>query len=64
MAGADDDGGGGVDVLGHVLGLRHPLDLGDDVAGSMLVLVAVAARLGGGGRDEDGGGEGGGLHDV
>ena len=39
--GTDPDGGGGIDHLGNVLDLSHPLNLGDDITLVVLVVTAV-----------------------
>jgi hypothetical protein len=39
--GTDPDGGGGIDHLGNVLNLSHPLNLGDDITLVVLVVTAV-----------------------
>jgi hypothetical protein len=39
--GTDPDGGGGINHLGNVLDLSHPLNLGDDITLVVLVVTAV-----------------------
>jgi hypothetical protein len=68
--GTDPDGGGGIDHLGNVLDLSHPLNLGDDVTLVVLVVTAVvdsvrvAVGLGNSRSGEEGGSKSERLHFV
>jgi hypothetical protein len=42
---SDPDGGGGIDHLGNVLDLGHPLNLGDNIALVVLVVTAVVVSV-------------------
>lgn len=66
LARSDPDSGGGVDELGDVLNLRHPLGLSHNSTGlnmPVLVVVLVAVRLGGSSCDKQSRGNSEGLHD-